>query len=106
VWPARHSVRVTTDTKFPPMGIRVRLKASFDVTAFPPEAQIVLRAMQKYGMILADIGSPWYFSGAPNDEWNNDLMHDQMLKVHGSDFEVVDADSMRVSLNTAQAKQQ
>ena len=65
VYPARHYASDSTDPSLPPMGLRVRLKASVNVASFPPQARVVLRALQRYGMILADNGSPWYVSGAP-----------------------------------------
>jgi hypothetical protein len=71
------------------MGLRVRLKASFDVSSFPPQARVVLVALQRYGMILADNGSNWYVSGAPSPHWSNDQLH-TLGRVHGSDLEVVD----------------
>ena len=76
------------------MGLRVRLKASFDVRPFPRQARIVLIALKRYGMLLADNGSNWYISGAPSPGWSNDQLH-TLGRVKGSDFEVVDASSLR-----------
>ena len=76
------------------MGLRVRLKASFNTHGFPPQARIVLEALKRYGMILADNGSPWYISGAPNPGWSNDDLH-SLDRVNGSDFEVVDTSHLR-----------
>lgn len=73
----------------PPLGTRVRLKSSFDISSFAPEVQVILRAMKTYGMILADNGSDWFFQGAPDPRWNDELMHDEFLRVKGGDFEVV-----------------
>jgi hypothetical protein len=70
------------------MGLRVRLKASYDVSRFPRQSRIVLQALKRYGMILADNGSSWYLSGSPSRGWNNDDLH-QLGKVHGDAFEVV-----------------
>jgi hypothetical protein len=89
VYPARHYASNLTDPDLPPMGTRVRLKASFDTSRFPRQARIVLRALQRYGMILADNGAPWYVSGAPSSGWDNDDLH-SLHKVTGGDFEVVD----------------
>jgi hypothetical protein len=89
VYPARHFAADSDDPSLPPMGLRVRLKASVDVTRLPPQARAVARAMQLYGLILADNGSPWYVSGAPSRGWDNDDLH-QLGGLHGSDFEVVD----------------
>jgi hypothetical protein len=88
VYPARHYASSSDDPDLPPMGLRVRLKTSFDVSGFPRQARVVLRALQRYGMILADNGSPWYVSGAPSRGWNNDDLH-QLQRVHGDAFEVV-----------------
>ena len=71
------------------MGLRVRLKASFDVSGFPWQARVVLIALKRYGMIVADNGSSWYVTGAPDARWSNDQLH-TLHQVHGSDFEVVD----------------
>jgi hypothetical protein len=94
VWPARHYASSSTDRSLPPMGLRVRLKASFDVRPFPRQARIVLVALKRYGMLLADNGSNWYVSGAPSPGWSNDQLH-ALGRVKGSDFEVVDASSLR-----------
>lgn len=93
VYPARHYASDSSDPSLPPMGLRVRLKASVNITSFPPQARIVLRALQRYGMILADNGSPWYISGAPNRHWNNDALH-TLGRLTGADFEVVDTSSL------------
>ncbi|HKG43473.1 MAG TPA: hypothetical protein VKB10_04445 [Gaiellaceae bacterium] len=94
VYPARHYASSLTDPSLPPMGLRVRLKASFDVRPFPRLARIVLTALKRYGMIVADNGSSWYISGAPNRGWSNDQLH-TLARVAGSDFEVVDTSSLR-----------
>jgi hypothetical protein len=88
VWPARHFASDSTDPRLPPMGLRLRLKASFDVRPFPRQARIVLVALKRYGMLLADNGSSWFVSGAPDRRWSNDQLH-TLAHVHGSDFEVV-----------------
>ena len=93
VYPARHFAASSDDPALPPMGLRVRLKASFDISGFPPDARVVLQALKRYGMILADNGSPWYISGAPNAHWNNDDLH-SLGRVTGADFEVVDTSSL------------
>jgi len=87
--PARHFASSDTDPALPPMGLRVRLKRSFSLKGFGPQARAVLIALKRYGMLLADNGSPWFISGAPSRGWNNDDLH-QLGRVHGSDFEVVD----------------
>jgi hypothetical protein len=88
VFPARHFASKKTDESLPPMGLRVRLKASFDDSRFPPECRVILTALKKYGMILADNGSNWFISGAPDPRWNNANL-DQLKRVKGTDFEVV-----------------
>jgi hypothetical protein len=88
VWPARHFASSSTDPSLPPMGLRVRLKASFDIGPFPRQARIVLVALKRYGMILADNGSPWFVSGAPDPRWSNDQLH-ALGRVPGRAFEVV-----------------
>jgi hypothetical protein len=93
IFPARHFASDSTDPALPPMGLRVRLKASVDITRFGPQAQVLLRALQVYGMILADNGTEWYVSGAPSSGWDDDDMH-QLQTLHGSDFEVVDTSSL------------
>jgi hypothetical protein len=94
VYPARHYASASNDPSLPPMGLRVRLKASFDTSGFPPQARIVLVAMKRYGLILADNGSNWYVSGAPSPGWSNDQLH-TLGRVKGSDFEVVESSSLK-----------
>jgi hypothetical protein len=103
IWPGRHYASGLTDKKYPPLGERFRLKASFDTSGFAPEVQIMLKAMKKYGMILADNGSAWYFTGAPDPRWSDSTIVPQFRKVHGSDFEAVDVSSLMVSPNSGQA---
>jgi hypothetical protein len=92
VYPARHEASTCTGF-YPPMGLRVRLKASVDISGLPYQARVVALALKRYGMILADNGSPWYISGAPNPRWNDDALH-QLGRLTGSDFEVVDTSSL------------
>jgi hypothetical protein len=94
VWPARHYASSSTDPSLPPMGLRVRLKAGFDVRPFPRQARIVLVALKRYGMLLADNGANWYVTGAPSPGWSNDQLH-TLGRVKGADFEVVEASSLR-----------
>jgi hypothetical protein len=94
IYPARHFASSSNNPSLPPMGLRVRLKASFDIRGFPPQAQVVLAALKRYGMILADNGSPWYISGAPDPRWSNDQLH-TLDRVTGADFEVVDTSHLR-----------
>jgi hypothetical protein len=89
IYPARHFASSSSDPSLPAMGQRLRLKRSFDVSGFPRQARVVLRALKRYGMIVADNGSPWYVSGVPSSRWDNDDLH-TLHRVNGSDFEVVD----------------
>jgi hypothetical protein len=88
VFPARHYASDSNDPSLPPMGLRLRLKASFDVSGFPRQARIVLVALKRYGMLVADNGSSWYITGAPDPRWSNDQLH-TLGRVKGSEFEVV-----------------
>jgi hypothetical protein len=88
VYPARHHAGSDTNPNLPPMGMRVRLKASFDISQYSPPIQVILRALKKYGMFVADNGGSWFLSGAPDQRWSNDVLG--MLKsVKVSDFVVV-----------------
>ncbi len=93
--PARHSAGSQTSANFPPMGMRVRLKASFDISGYSPTNQVILKALKKYGMFVADNGTDLYLSGAPDPRWNDDDLHN-LTHVHGSDFEVVQMSGMVV----------
>jgi hypothetical protein len=93
VYPARHYAPTCSGPGLPPMGLRVRLKASVGISRLPYQARVVAGALKRYGMILADNGSPWYISGAPNRGWRNDALH-ELGRLHGSDFEVVDTSSL------------
>ncbi len=104
IWPARHYASSLTDPRYPPMGQRFRLKAAFDISPFPADVQVILRALKKYGMILADNGSPWFISGEPDSRWNNDNLG-LMRNISGSAFEAVDESALMVDPNSGQAKQ-
>ena len=102
IWPARH---LTSDPQdgIPPMGARFRLRADYDISGFPPEMQVILQAMKEYGIMLADNGSNWYVSGAPNERWDNAMLH--LLDVlTGNDFEAVDTSVLIVDVNSGEAK--
>jgi len=86
--PASHWASSVTDPDAPPMGTRLRLKASFDISSFSPANQVILTALKKYGMILADNGSAIFISGAPNKNWNNSDLH-LLTSVIAADFDVV-----------------
>lgn len=101
LWPARHEAGVD-DASLPPMGLRLRLKASVSLAGFPRVDRIILQALKTYGMIVADNGSAWYLSGTPSALWNNDLLH-ELDRIVGSDFEVVDESCLMVSPDSARA---
>jgi hypothetical protein len=88
VHPATHYASNSTDPALPPMGLRVRLKASYDISGFPRQSRVILTALKRYGMILADNGSSWYVTGAPSPGWNDEDLH-QLQRVRGDAFEVV-----------------
>ena len=94
IYPARHFASPYTSRSLPPMGLRLRLRKDYPVASFPPQARIVLRALKRYGMIVADNGSSWYVSGAPDPGWDNDDLH-TLGRIKGSDFRVVDTSTLR-----------
>jgi len=105
VWPARHFASQVTDLNVPAMGQRFRLKASVSEVRTPPlsaTAITILRALKKYGLMLADNGSNWYVSGATDERWDNDELH-QLDFIRGSDFEAVDVSSLMINFNSGQA---
>jgi len=89
VYPARHEAGTGSCSVRPPMGLRVRLKASVNTAAFGPQSRVILTALKRYGMMLADNGSPWYITGAPDPHWNDNELH-VLGQLTGADFEVVD----------------
>jgi hypothetical protein len=100
IWPARHQASSLTGKQYPPMGQRFRLKATFDITPYPADVQVVLAALKKYGMILADNGSSWFLSGVPDSRWNDSDMH-QLGQVFGSNLEAVDESGLMVDPDSA-----
>lgn len=103
VWPARHYASSLTDPKYPPMGSRFRLRAGFDISSFSATNQIILTALKKYGMMVADNGSAWYISGAPDSRWDDDDLHN-LGQITGADFEAVDVSPMIVNADSGQAR--
>jgi len=93
--PARHHAGVSDDPALPPMGVRLRLRASVRIAAFPPQARVVLRALREYGMILADNGSPLFVSGTPSPGWDDDDLH-ALGRLSGRHFEVIDTRGLGV----------
>ena len=88
VAPARHYASSRTDANYPPMGMRVRLHADYDITGFPPDVQVILRALKRYGMFLADNGSSWYISGVPDARWSDEDLS-AIKRVPSTVFQVV-----------------
>jgi glycosyl hydrolase family 114 len=89
LWPARHQAGSSTDPSLPPMGLRLRLKATVDISGFSPANQVILTALKRYGMFVADNGAPWFVTGAPDPRWDDDDLH-QLGQIVGADFEAVD----------------
>jgi hypothetical protein len=102
--PASHWAANSSDPSAPPMGMKLRLKSSFDVSGFPAQVQVILNAMKKYGLIMADNGSSMYISGAPDDHWDNDALH-TLSQVKTSDFEVVQMDPVYTQSNMPQGSE-
>lgn len=103
LWPARHQAGSTDDPDVPPMGARFRLKASYDISGFRADTRVILRAMKRYGLILADNGSDWFFTGASQEGWNTDML-DELKSVPASRFVAVDTSSLRVYPNSGLAR--
>src|SRR4029077_14023438 len=106
LWPARHDAGSASDPNLPPMGARFRLKSTFDISGFNASAQVVLTAMKRYGLIVADNGSNWFFTGTMDAGWNNEpyaTMISQLKTVPASAFDAVDESSLMVDPNSGQA---
>jgi hypothetical protein len=99
IWPARHQAGAANDPNLPPMGAWFRLQASFDVGRFRPDTQVVLRAMQRHGVILADNGSNWYFTGTAENGWDTRML-DELKTVPAGAFDAIDASSLMVDPNS------
>jgi hypothetical protein len=101
-WPARHQ---TSDPEngTPPMGARFRLKADYDISGFPAEMQILLLAFKTYGIVLADNGSNWFVTGAPDERWDDDMLH-LLDALTGDDFEAVDTSVLMVDVDSGETK--
>ena len=94
IYPARHYASDNNDKNLPPMGLRVRLKKSFSIKGFPRQARIVLKALKRYGMIVADNGSDWFIFGGSHEKWNNDALR-RLREVEGRHFQVVETSDLR-----------
>jgi hypothetical protein len=99
LWPARHDAGAKRTWKYPPMGARFRLRASYHPSGFGPKAVAVVTAMKKYGLVLADNGSPWHFQGEQNVHWPDSLV-EQLKRIPADRFVAVDTSSLRVSRNS------
>src|SRR5437773_8012844 len=103
LWPARHQAGAAANPALPPMGARFRLKATYDISPFSAPAQVILRAMQHYGLILADNGSNWFFSGTEDAAWPDSLLS-ELKTVPAAQFDAIDESSLMVDPNSAAAR--
>jgi hypothetical protein len=101
VWPARHMAQYGSCANPVPFGARFRLKSNYNISGFSSQAQIILRAMKTYGIVLADNGSPWYVSGVPNEGWDNDALHELDIII-GNNFEAVDTTGLVIDENSGE----
>ena len=104
IWPATAGEGSASNPDLPPMGARFRLKASFDISGYSAQAQVVLRALQQYGLILSDNGPNWHFWGTSDSSWPSSLAN-ELSTVPASAFEAVDESSLELSSNSGQARQ-
>jgi hypothetical protein len=103
LWPARHDAGATDSRAYPPMGARFRLKASYSAAGLSANAKAVVRAMKKYGLVLADNGSPWFFQGERHAKWPERLIED-LKTIPASAFVAVDTSSLKVSDDSAEVR--
>jgi hypothetical protein len=97
IWPARHDASDLTGAQYPPMGQRFRLRGDFPIDPnYSNEVKVIMQAMKKYGIILADNGSDWYVTGAPDSRWNDEELVEQLADISGADFEAVDVSSLMI----------
>lgn len=104
VWPARHKASSSDDPALPPMGQRFRLKADVSLEGFSPDVRVILLALKRYGMIVADNGMPWFLSGAPDARWEDQRIADEFRRLKGSDFEAVDTSSLMLNPDSGEAR--
>jgi hypothetical protein len=102
VWPARHQAGAARDPNLPPMGGRFRLRSDFDLWPYRTDTKVVLRAMQRYGLIVADNGSDWYFTGTSEEGWDTGLL-DELKRIPAGAFEAVDASSLMTDPDSGKA---
>jgi len=103
IWPARHQAGGISSAAYLPMGARLRLRANFSLAGWSPQARIVLTAMKKYGLIVADNGSNWFFQGTSDPRWPIALI-DELKRIPASAFDVVDESSLQISANSGQSR--
>jgi hypothetical protein len=103
IWPARHDAGSVSDPAYPPMGARFRLKASYRPTGLGRDARVVVAAMKRYGLVLADNGSPWFFQGEVNSRWSDQLISD-LKRIPASAFVAVDTSKLRVNGTTGRVR--
>jgi hypothetical protein len=104
LWPARHQAGSVDDPSYPPMGARFRLKRSYKISkGLRPDTRAILKAMKRYGMVLADNGSAWYFQGTSDERWPNDLL-DELKQIPASAFEAVDTSGLRIKKNSMKVR--
>jgi len=104
LWPARHQAGTAANGALPPMGARFRLKSTYDISHFSAQAQVILVAMQHYGLILADNGSNWFFSGTEDASWPDSLLS-ELKTIPASQFDAIDESSVMIDANSAAARQ-
>lgn len=100
IWPARHKASKNSDPDTPPMGLRIRLRPDFDISSYSKSNQVILTAMKRYGMILADNGSSVYFSGVADKRWNDDDLH-KLTSITAENFEAVDESNLQMLSDSA-----
>ena len=103
VWPARHDASSNGDLNVPPMGQRFRMRSDFDISDYSSEIQVILTAFKQFGLILADNGSDWFISGAPDERWDNELLN-ELKAIPGSAFEAVDVSDLIVDPDSGEAR--
>ena len=103
LWPARHYASTTNSNAYPPMGARFRLKADYNISGFDATNQVILRALKKYGMILADNGSAWFITGAPDSRFDNDQLY-ALMAVTGGVFEAVDCSYLMTNMDSGASR--
>ena len=106
IWPARHRTPSAggNSPNMPPMGQRFRLKATFNTATFSPPVQVILNALKTYGMFVADNGADWYLGGAPDMRWNDDMLVNELRRVHGYDFEAVNETGLMLNSDSGQVR--